>query len=167
VQVDTPNSISETAAPEDNVISIFISGENKVYFNVDNGSDTSQKIRSKVLEDIGTQYRMKFTEEQKATFAKLSSFGMPVKDIPAWIEADAKQREEMQTGIPIDSVDNQLAMWVLFARKANPKAEAIIKGDMDADYKTVKRVLDIMQDYKIDKFNLITNLEKVEVKLEN
>jgi biopolymer transport protein ExbD len=69
--------------------------------------------------------------------------------------------------MPIDSTDNQLAMWVLLSRNANQYAEAAIKGDLEADYKTVKRVLDILQDYKINKFNLTTNLEKVEVKLEN
>ena len=167
VQVDTPNSISESAAPEKNVISIALSGDNRVFFNVDEGLDTSQHVRRKVLEAISKQFRVNFTEEQKAKFVKLSSFGMPVKDIPAWIDAEQKERDAMQTGIPIDSADNQLAMWILFARNANPKAEAIIKGDMGTDYKTVKRVLDILQDYKVNKFNLITNLEKVEVKLEN
>lgn len=167
VQVDTPNSVSETTAPEKNVISISISKDNKVFFNVDDGLDTSQHVRSRVLEDIGKQFRINFTDEQKQKFSKLSSFGMPVKDIAKWIDAEQKERDEMQVGIPIDSTDNQLAMWVLFARKNNPQAEAIIKGDLETDYKTVKRVLDIMQDYKIDRFNLITNLEKVEVKLEN
>lgn len=166
VQVDTPNSISEKAAPEKNVITIFISKDNKVFFNVDDGLDTSQHVRRKVLEAIGKQYRINFTEDQKHKFVGLSSFGMPVKNIPAWIDASSKERDAMQTGVPIDSTDNQLAMWVLMARNANPNADAIIKGDMEADYKTTKRVLDIMQDYKINSFNLITNLEKVEVKLD-
>ena len=167
VQVDTPNSISESAAPEKNVITVALSKDNKVFFNVDDGIDTSQHVRRKVLEAIGKQFRVNFTEEQKQKFTKLSSFGMPVADISRWIDAEQKQRDEMQTGIPIDSTDNQLAMWILFARKANPRAEAIIKGDLNTDYKIVKRVLDILQDYKINQFNLITNLEKVEVKLEN
>ncbi len=167
VQVDTPNSISEKTAPEKNVITIFISKDNKVFFNVDEGLDTSQHVRAKVLKGIGEQFRINFTEEQIKKFEKMASFGMPVKDIPKWIDAaDQKERDELQTGIPIDSADNQLAMWVLYARKANPNAEANIKGDMEADFKVVKRVLDILQDYKINKFNLTTNLEKVEVKLE-
>jgi biopolymer transport protein ExbD len=67
----------------------------------------------------------------------------------------------------MDSTDNQLALWILFARKANPDAEAVIKGDQEADFKVVKKIMDIVQAAKINKFNLITNLEKVEVKLEN
>lgn len=166
VQVDTPNSISESKAPESNVITIAISKDNKVFFGVDEGADTSQHVRRKVLEAIGKQYRVNFTEQQILKFEKLASFGMPVKDVPAWIDAEQKERDAMQVGIPTDSTDNQLAMWVLFSRNANPSAEACIKGDIESDYKTVKRVLDILQDYKINKFNLTTNLEKVEVKLE-
>jgi len=168
VQVDTPSSISEKTAPEKNVITVYISKDNRVFFNIDEGTDTSLHIRAKVLEGVSQQLRVPFTKEQISKFERLASFGMPIKDLPRWIDAeDQKLRDELQTGIPIDSTDNQLAMWILFARKANPNAEACIKGDGDADYKVVKRVLDILQDYKINKFNLTTNLEKVEVKLED
>jgi biopolymer transport protein ExbD len=166
VQVETPSSTSEKVAPEKNVITVTLSKDSKVFFGVEEGLDTSQHIRRKVIEAIGKQYRINFTAEQIAKFEKLASFGMPVKDIPKWIDAETKEREAMQVGIPIDSTDNQLAMWVLFSRNANPNAEATVKGDMETDYKVVKRVLDILQDYKINKFNLTTNLEKVEVKLE-
>ncbi len=86
-----------------------------------------------------------------------------------WIDSkDEKAQHELQkNGIPMDSTDNQLAMWILFARKANPDAEAVIKGDREADFKVVKKIMDIVQAAKINRFNLVTNLEKVEVKLDN
>jgi len=167
VQVDTPSSISEKTAPEKNVITVYISKDNKVFFNIDDGTDTSLHIRAKVLQGVSEQLRVPFTKEQINKFERLASFGMPIKDLPKWIDAeDQNVRDQLQTGIPIDSADNQLAMWILFARKANPNAEASIKGDANADYKVVKRVLDILQDYKINRFNLTTNMEKVEIKLE-
>ena len=55
-------------------------------------------------------------------------------------------------------------MWVHFARLTTPAAEAAIKGDFTSDYKVVKKVMDILQEKKINKFDLTTNLEKVEVK---
>ena len=73
----------------------------------------------------------------------------------------------MQVGVPTDSADNQLALWVRFARLTNPNAEVIIRGDGDADYKTVKKIIDLMQDNKVNKFNLVTNLEKQEAKLDD
>lgn len=166
-QVDTPNSISEKISPEKNVIYILVSKDNKVFFNVDNGLDTSVHVRKDVLVNVGKQYNITFTPEQIDKFEKANSFGMPITKLAAWLDAkEPKEKEAMQVGVPIDSADNQLAMWIHFARLANPKAEAAIKGDNDADYKVVRRVLDIMQDKGMNKFNLTTNLEKVEVKLE-
>jgi biopolymer transport protein ExbD len=165
VQVDTPSSISEKLAVDNNILTVYISKDNKIFFNVDNGKDSSQHVRKLLIEDMGKQFRIHFTPEEVKAFVKASSFGMPMKDLRNWLTAtDPKEKDAMQVGIPIDSTDNQLAMWLLYARQANPQAEAAIKGDNEADYKTVKRVLDIMQDYKIKKFNLTTNLEKVEVK---
>lgn len=167
VPIDTPSSISELIAPDEDVMTIFISNDNKVFFNIDNGSDSSWHIRKKVLTEMANYKQVKFSKEQYDIFEKLSSFGMPITELGAWIDADASDREELQTGIPMDSVDNQLALWIHFARLANPRAEASIKGDSKADYTVVKKIFDILQEKKINRFNLTTNLESVEIKPED
>ena len=147
---------------------MLISKDNKVFFDIDNGLDSSKHIRRKVLEGVAGQYKMKFTVEQVAKFEKLGSFGMPINKLVEWIEStDPKVTAELQSGIPMDSVDNQLKTWIYFARSYNNEAQVAIKGDGTSDYKTVKKVLDILQDIGVNKFNLTTNLEKVEAKLEN
>ncbi len=165
VQVDTPNSISEQIAVTQDMMTIYVSKDNKVYFNLDAGSDTALHIRQKVLKDMADYLKVSFTNEQVVMFEKLSSFGMPLADLGKWIDAEGTERDSLQVGMPIDSVNNELALWVIFTRKANPKAEATIKGDSKADYKAVKKVFDILQEKKINKFNLITNLEEVEINL--
>lgn len=168
VQVDTPNSTSEKITPEKNVITLLVSKGDKVFFDIDNGTDTSMHIRRKVLTGVAEQYKLKFSNEQITKFEKMSSFGMPIKEIGNWIDAsDSKVRDAMQVGVPMDSLDNQLEMWVHFARLANPSADVAVKGDATSDYKTVKKVFDILQKMKVNKFNLTTNLEKKEAKLEN
>jgi len=82
------------------------------------------------------------------------------------LPGDSKEQGTFQSGIPIDSVDNQLNLWVRFIRIQNPNAEVAIKGDSDSDFKTVKRVMDILQENQVNKFNLTTNLMKDEAKLE-
>jgi biopolymer transport protein ExbD len=165
VQVDTPNSISEQIATTQDMMTIYVSKDNKVFFNLDAGSDTALHIRRKVLKDIADYQKVSFTDEQIIQFEKLSSFGMPLADLGKWIDADPGVRDPMQVGMPIDSVNNELALWVHFTRLSNPKAEATIKGDSKADYKTVKKVFNILQEKKINKFNLITNLEEAEINL--
>ncbi len=165
--IDTPNSISEKVAPEKNVIIILVGKDDKVYLNFDNGTDTSVLIRKEVLKKVAEQKSLTFTDKELKTFSTWASFGMPVERLKAWLNtADSKERDKFQVGIPIDSTDNQLNLWVRFIRLQNPNAEVAIKGDSEADFKTVKHVMDILQENQVNKFNLTTNLMKEEAKLE-
>jgi hypothetical protein len=120
---------------------------------------------------MGKQYNIKFTPKELNDFGHWASFGMPMADFKKWLNAkDSKEKELLQTGIPTDSVDNQpsqLFFWVRFARLANPNAEVAIKGDGETNYKKVKLVMDLLQENKVNKFNLVTNLEKQEVTLKD
>jgi biopolymer transport protein ExbD len=167
VVVDTPSSISEKVSPEKDVITILVGKDNKVFLNFDNGKDTSKLIRKEVLKKIAEQFNLKFTDKELKTFSTWASFGMPADKLKAWINtADSKDREKFNVGIPTDSTDNQLNLWVRFIRLQNPNADVAIKGDSDADFKAVKHVMDILQENKVNKFNLTTNLMKDEAKLE-
>lgn len=165
--IDTPNSISEKMTPEKNVITVLIGKDNKVFLNFDNGTDTSVLIRKEVLKKVGEQLNLKFTDKELKTFSTWASFGMPAANIKAWLNtADSKDREKFQIGMPVDSADNQLNLWIRFIRLQNQNAEVAIKGDADADFKAVKHVMDVLQDNKVNRFNLTTNLQKEEAKLE-
>lgn len=166
--IDSPVSVSEKTAPEKDVITLLIGKDNNVFFNFDNGKDSSTHFRASLIQEMGKRYNINFTEEQVDKFTKMSSFGMPMKDVQTWLNTeDPKEREKFQTGIPLDSADNQLRYWILYARLVNPNAEVAIKGDGDADYKAVKEVMDVLQENKVNKFNLVTNLMKEEIKLED
>jgi biopolymer transport protein ExbD len=168
VIVDTPKSISEKVTPTTHIMTIFIGKDGRVYFNVDPGIDTSEHIRGKVLQGMGSQYQVRFTPQEIKKFEGMASFGMPMLKLKDWINApDQKTRDAMNSGIPIDSTDNQLLMWIRFSRTYNSNLEVAIKGDGDADYKVAKRVMDILQDNNVNKFNLTTTMRKVEVKLDN
>ena len=78
---------------------------------------------------------------------------------------DSKERDKYEKGIPHDSIDNQMGYWVLYTRQVNPAVQALIKGDSNVEYPLVKKVLDILQDYNVNRFSLITNLEAVKVEL--
>jgi len=167
VVVDTPSSVSEKVSPDKDVITLLVGKDNKVFLNFDNGKDTSILIRKEVLKKMAEQYSLKFTDKELKTFSTWASFGMPVIKLRAWLNTeDSKQREVFQTGIPTDSTDNQLNMWIRLIRLQNPNAEVAIKGDSKADFKAVKHVMDILQENKVNKFNLTTNLMKDEAKLE-
>jgi biopolymer transport protein ExbD len=156
VTVDTPSSVSEIIIPDTDVMTITIGKDGRVFFNVD-----GQHTRARLLERIGTQYGISFTPEETRTFAIISSIGVPIGSLKQFLSYNPEQRKELtQPGIPCDSVQNELASWVLEARLSNPKLRIAIKGDRDANYPVVKKVIDTMIDRKVNRFNLITNMEK-------
>ncbi len=162
--VDTPASISEKATPDKNIMTITIAKDSRVFFNVDNGPDTILHFRPKVLEEMGKRYNIVFTPQELRTFEKNTvPFGVNIKEFKSYLSAKDNERAKFEKGIPIDSTDNQLALWILFSRQVNPSAQTLIKGDNDVEYPVVKKVLDILQDKNVNRFSLITSLEKVEV----
>lgn len=166
--VDTPYSISEKPTPDFNNMTIVFSNDNRIFFNVDNGPDTLLKFRNKILAEMGKAYNIEFTEQELRTFEKLgNSIGVPIENMKAFLNtSDTREREELQTGIPIDSLNNQLANWVLYTRQVNPNVVASIKGDSKTEFPIVRKVLDILQDKNVNRFNLVTNLKSVKVEEE-
>lgn len=173
--IDTPFSVSDKQAPDKNLITVAITKDNKVYFDMSNSgttldaqgkeiADTSTHYRRELLKQIGEQKQINFNEKELQTFETGSSFGMPFPLLKKWLNStEPQEKEGYMVGIPIDTADNQLGLWVRIARVLNPYAEVAIKGDGEAEYSVIKRVMDIMQENKVQKFNLVTNLQKEEL----
>jgi len=166
--VVTPFSISEKPTPDFNTMTFLIAEDGKVFMNMDNGPDTLYKFRRKILEEMGKRYSLEFTEQELREFEKFpSSMGVPILKMKEFLAGkNMKERDPFQLGIPADSTDNQLAMWILCARQVNPAINASIKGDAETPFPAVKKVLDNLQDKKINRFMLVTSLEATKIDLE-
>ncbi|TAL58919.1 MAG: biopolymer transporter ExbD, partial [Bacteroidetes bacterium] len=165
--VDTPYSSSEKPTPDFNTLTLLLSKDDKVFLNIDNGPDTAYKFRPKILAEMGKRYNIEFTEPELREFEKYpSSMGVPILKMKEFLAAkDNKSKAVFQTGIPVDSTDNQLALWVYYARTVNPNIQACIKGDAKTGFPIVKKVLDIMADKNVYRFNLITSLEAAKINI--
>src|SRR5690606_6737425 len=163
--VDTPFSVSEKPMMDANVMTVLIAKDNRVFFNVDNGPDTILKFRPKILAEMGKRYNIEFTEDELRLFEKTgTAVGVPIQDMKKYLASkDSVEKIALEKGVPIDSTDNQLAVWILFARQINPAADAMIKGDAEVEFPVVREVLDILQDMNVNRFNLIKNLRSDEV----
>jgi len=166
--VETPFSISEKPTPDFNTMTFLISPEGKVFMNMDNGHDTLLKFRPRILDEMGKRYGLEFTDKERREFEKFpSSMGVPIMQMKQFLAGkNSKERDPFQLGIPTDSLDNQLAMWILCARQVNPNIQASIKGDSKTPFPAVKEVLDNLQDKKINRFMLVTSLEAAEINLD-
>lgn len=155
--VDPPSSVSDYKLPESNVIQISVNGEGKVFFSTDQGS------RRSTLEKIAKQYNVTFSEDEYKRFTLVENFGVPVNQLKQFLDLKPADRAKVnQPGIPTDSTNNELSNWILFARQSNPQAIVAIKGDGNADYPVMKDIIATLQARKVNRFNLITNLENGE-----
>jgi biopolymer transport protein ExbD len=157
VAVDTPKSESEIPLPERDRMIITVSKDGKVFFDMDN-----QGGRREALRQMGDKYGVTFSAEQVNAFGVMAGFGVPVQQMPQFLDMSPDERAQIQQpGIPADSVNNELADWIVFARLTNPsKMRVAVKGDRDTNYKTVKQVVSTLIDRRILRFNLITGLEQ-------
>lgn len=158
VIVDTPSSNSEIKLPERDIMLITIDKDGRVFFDID-GKNT----RANLIQKMGERYSINFTPDEINRFSVLSSFGVPMSSMKQLLNAKEKEREKLNRetkGIPTDSLKNELADWINFGRHANPKFRIAIKGDGQANYPVVKDVIKTLQAQKVNKFNLITNLEE-------
>ena len=157
--VDTPASTVQTKLPDSDLATITV-GQNKVFFGLQ-GKD----IRARTLELMAQKYQVKFSDADKEKFSLIETFGMPIGDLKQIIDipnAD-RNKEGLQPGIPKDSLDNQLADWIQNARLAtielhDKELQIAIKGDAKEEYPQIRKIMDILQDQKINSFNLVTGL---------
>lgn len=155
VIVDTPSSISEIKLPETDILQITIDRDGKVFFGID-----GKFTRLNLLEKISSRYQINFTDNEKATFSLLSTFGVPVQNLKSFLNLSSFERGQLkQPGIPCDSLNNELGNWVLFSRQSNPNFRIAVKGDKNVTHPVVKQVINTLQDKKVNKFNFITSME--------
>src|SRR5664280_3535791 len=95
-------------------MTLLLSKDDKVFLNFDNGPDTLLAYRPKILQEMEKRYNIEFTDAELLEFKKYpSSIGVPIMKMKDFLDTkDNKVRTAMETGIPIDSTDNQLADWI-------------------------------------------------------
>ncbi|WP_375418527.1 ExbD/TolR family protein [uncultured Hymenobacter sp.] len=162
VVVDTPSSISELKLPENNVITLTVDKDKRVFFGVD-----AKQTKIQALQKVGAKYGVTFTAEQTKEFGNLPNFGVPINQLGSYLNMSKEERAQVNKtakGVPFDSLNNQVIDWVLESRRANQAifkkpTYIAVKGDGNADVPTVQQVIKILQEKDINRFNLITDME--------
>jgi biopolymer transport protein ExbD len=156
--VDTPASTVQTKLPESDLATLTV-GDGKVFFDL-----KGRQVRIRTLELMADKYGVTFSDADKTMFSLMDDFGVPMTSLKQIIEMKAPDRSKAgQPGIPSDSTDNQLKDWIYNARIANievndKELQIAIKGDAKEEYPAIRKVMDIVQDQKINSFSLVTGL---------
>lgn len=164
LEVDTPASVTQVKIPDDKLGMVTVGDGGKLFFGV-----KGPQIRTRMLETMSENYKIQFTEEEKARFALMDEFGVPMHNLKQLIAMDMEQRAKpgLQPGIPSDTTNNlsnEMYHWIHAARTAtaalyNEQMRISIKGDANEKYPDIKKVIDILQDQNLNRFSLITKLK--------
>ena len=155
IQVITPASVMEIKIPDANLLTILVKTNGKCYLNLDRQND-----RRAVLESIGKEYGISFTDKQIVSFMYQPSIGTPITMLPDFLNLSMEDQDDyLKTGgVPTDSINNQLKIWIKHATAVNSELRIAIKADKGTPYVMVKNVIGTLQDLKENRFHLITTL---------
>ena len=169
VKVMTPGSISEIKVPENGVLTIVVSpemdakgtptGEGQVFMSIDN---TDQLGRT--LDEMASVFSVNLTPKQIETFKTEAMFGVPIDELSSYLQMNSQNRAKYITtkGIPLDSIDggmSQFQQWVNAARSVNQDIKIALKADAKTPYKTVKKVMNELQDMDESHYYMISQLD--------
>jgi biopolymer transport protein ExbD len=164
MQVDTPATVKKDTLPQKNLVTLSIGNKGKVFFDL-----KGKALRRRTLELMAETYKIEFTDAEKDKFALMEAVGTPIENLSQLMKLSSADRakSQLQSGIPKDSTDNQLKNWVLSSDNAireldvedKEGVKVAIKGDSKEEYPTVQKVMDVLQDLKINTFSLITGLK--------
>ena len=164
VKVNTPGSVSEIKIPENNLLTIYVEKNGKVFMAM----DTPENMRKMAKQMVDSE-KLSMTEKQLDEFAEVSMFGTPLNLTTGWLASDEKYSmltSDPSAGIPCDSINDELKVWVKAARTAMgdgmKNLRIAIKADATTSYKAIKNVMNSLRDIHEDRYNLITSLKAVE-----
>ena len=155
--ITTPSSISEKLLPDASLMTVLSTTDGKFYFTpVENGTE-----RMQLLDKMGENYGLKFTDKEKVAFTNVQSVGVPMNQLKGYLDLSDEDRKAYKspTGVPMDSTNKQLIDWVQQSLNVNPDYKLAIKGDVQTKYPKVKALFEGLRDIDFLKFWLITSQE--------
>ena len=160
--VDTPASTVQTKLPDTDLAMITVGKKGVAFFGV-----KGKEVRKRTLELMAQTKGVTFTPDEIQKFMLMDEFGVPINKLRGllMLKSADRNKEGLQEGIPHDTIEgrNELKEWIFDARTANIEVNQqqlnfAIKGDAKEEYPEIKRIMDILQDQKVNKFNLVTGL---------
>lgn len=159
IQVNTPSSVSEVKVPENDVLTILVGNDGKIFLGTENKNNMNA-----MLQTVTDKFGISLNGQQLKNFSQESMIGAPLSVLGNYLALEKEQMaEKIKTlGIPTDSIDggmSEFQEWVKAAREANPDIKIAIKCDAKTPYKVVKTMMSELQDMNENRYQLITNLK--------
>ncbi|MDR2962550.1 MAG: biopolymer transporter ExbD [Bacteroidales bacterium] len=181
ITVTTPASVSEIKVPETNSMTILVDEQGKIFLSMDNMNDLVE-----ITKLVGADYGVSFTESQMDALRKITTFGVPITKLPAYLDLTVEQQDKFMAeqleipnnpnvGIPADTLTsaakltyqgrsiNEFQNWIRHARAVDLQdgskdLELVIKADRTTRYEVVKNIMNNLRDLRENRYLLVTSL---------
>jgi len=157
VTITPPTSISEKALPANaGFLTVSVGPEGGIFLGTDD-----KLAKDAMLERMANRMGIAITPEMQKNYNASELVGYPagaMRQVLGMTPSDVKAQGLMK-GIPCDSANNELFLWVSYAKIANPALQVAIKGDANSNYKVFNQIVGTLQEQNINKFQLVTSPE--------
>lgn len=161
VTVKTPKSVSADKLKEQDALLINFDSAGRVFFTMTLlRPGQNHGFYDELISSVNAAKSLGLTPEEKAAFKKTPIVGVPFAQLKSYLNG-AKIPE---TGVPVDSTNNELAQWVASANEVfrqhsdqNINVNYMIKGDNGARYPSFKGVIDAFRQNQVFRFQLVTD----------
>lgn len=162
--VKTPTSVSATAAPDKSIL-ITMTKEGKVFLMF--GDDTK---KDKIIDDFNTTRNLQLTPTELNKLKHMQFIGLPINKLKGALDLPQELPASQQDGIPTDSTNNELAMWMRSVTNAYAGGDQrelekmlLVKGDGETLYPVFRNIKEAFKANDIYKFRIVTEGEQVPV----
>ena len=132
-----------------------IAPDGRIFFNLDD-----QNTRMKLLARLESEYQLTHSPEQSDAFRLLENWGVDIRNLPELLAMSNEERARFQyPGLVIDTIggQHQVEDLILFSRQENNNLRIAIKGDKTTQYKYFDKLVQALQNRRVNKFNIITS----------
>jgi biopolymer transport protein ExbD len=157
VTITPPSSISEKKLPVgESYLTISVGPQGGIFLG------TEDKIaKDAMLTRMANRMGITVTAEMQKNYNGSELIGYPagaMRQVLGMKPSDVKAQGLLK-GIPLDTANNELFLWVSYAKIANPALKVAIKGDANSNYKVFSSIVSTLQDQNINVFQLVTSPE--------
>jgi biopolymer transport protein ExbD len=164
VTINTPHSVSADKLKEENAVLIEFDSVGRVYFTMNVKKTEDDGLKQELIQQVNKNRNLGLTNPEIANFVKYTTIGSPFSQVKTLLDLSKDQRTKVkQNGIPVDSTNNELTVWIGAAKLAfqGQKVLYMIKGDNNATYPTFKGVIAALKANDEFKYKLITDPKAV------
>jgi biopolymer transport protein ExbD len=160
VTINTPHSVSADKLKEENAVLIEFDSVGRVYFTMNVKKTEDESLKQELIKEVNKNRNLGLSDAEISNFVKYTTVGSPFSQVKTLLGLPKDQRTKVkQTGIPVDSTNNELTTWIAAAKLAFQGQQVfyMIKGDNNATYPTFKGVIDALKANDELKYKLITD----------